>query len=41
MTQKKMIFYDDSDFENIGIEPNVKWNPEEEHTWVEFLERSL
>lgn len=41
MTQKKVIFYDNSDFEMIGIEPDVKLNPDEEYNWFEIVKKEI
>lgn len=41
MTQKKMIFYDNSDFEMIGIEPDVKLNPDNEKDWKNIVKNEI
>lgn len=41
ITQKKMIFYDDSNLEMIGVEPDVKLNPEEEEKWVDIVKEEI
>jgi hypothetical protein len=41
MTQKKMIFYDDSDFEMIGIEPDIKLNPDDEKNWINIVKTEI
>ena len=41
MTQKKMIFYDDSDFEMIGIEPDVKLNSDDEKNWINIVKQEI
>ena len=41
MTQKKMIFYDDSDFEMIGIEADVKLNPDDEVNWINIIKKEI
>ncbi|MBO4234770.1 hypothetical protein FO675_10795 [Riemerella anatipestifer] len=41
MTQKKMIFYDDSDFEMIGIKPDVELNPDNEKDWLEIVKKEI
>jgi hypothetical protein len=41
MTQKKMIFYDNSDFEMIGIEPNINLNPNDEKNWLNIVKSEI
>lgn len=41
LTQKKMIFYDDSDFEMIGIKPEIELNPDEERNWIEIVKQEI
>ena len=37
MMQKRMIFHDDLDFEMIGIEADIKLNPNDESNWIEII----
>lgn len=41
MTQKKMIFYDDSDFETIGIQPDIELNPDFEKDWTNIVQKEI
>lgn len=41
MTQKKMIFYNDADFEMIGIEPDIPLNPDDEINWINISKREI
>ena len=41
MTQKKMIFHDDLDFEMIGIEADIKLNPDDESNWIETVKSEI
>jgi len=37
MPQKRMRFYDGSDFEMIGIKPDIELNPNEEEKWIKYI----
>ncbi len=41
MTQKRMIFHDDLDFEMIGIEADIKLNPDDESNWIEIVKNEI
>ena len=40
-TTKKMTFFNGKDIEQIGVEPKVKLNPEQENTWIEQVQYEL
>ncbi len=41
MTQKKMIFYNDADFEMIGIKPDVELDSSHENQWIELVKYEI
>ncbi|SRR5690554_744651 len=41
MTQKKMIFYDDSDFETFGIKPYIELNSDFEKDWINIVQKEI
>ncbi|MGV8993668.1 MAG: hypothetical protein ACOH1O_06150 [Flavobacterium sp.] len=41
MTQKRMIFHDYLDYEMIGIEADIKLNPDDESNWIEIVKNEI
>lgn len=41
LTQKRMIFYNDSDFESIGLSPDQQLNPDSEKEWINIVQEEI